>query len=148
MSAMQGRALLAVSALTRQRLLPCLAGMELEWAETAAQVCAAAAREHFDLFVVGSHFDESHTFDMVRKLNALQPGTRVVCVRGRAFPGLGPSTMHAFRAACEALGVSAVIDLFDFPVGETGTRAIRAIIEQTLAPDSRAGSAGAPAARA
>jgi len=141
MSALQGRILLAVSAHTRDRLLPCLAGCEFVWAQTVAEVRAAAV-EHFDMVVVGSHFDESHTFDILSLIREAAPAPRIVCVRGRPFPGaLGESTMNAFRAACEALGVSLVIDLLDYPEGPAGNEAIRALFEKQLA-----GAASPPAA--
>jgi hypothetical protein len=99
MSATQGRVLLAVSAQTRRRVLSAFAGYEVAWAQTEAEVRAALCTSHFDLAVVGSHFDESHTFDIVRGLRRADPALRIVCVRGRPFPGaLGRSTMKAFRA--------------------------------------------------
>jgi len=133
MSATQGRVLLAVSAQTRGRVLACLAGYEFAWARTEVEVRAALCTGHFDLAVVGSHFDESHTFDIVRELRHADPGLRIVCVRGRPFPGaLGHSTMKAFRTACEAEGVCAVIDLLDYPEDDASNRAIRALFERQL----------------
>jgi len=133
MSASQGRVLLAVSAQTRRRLLTAFAGYELAWARTEVEVRAALSTGRFDLAVVGSHFDESHTFDIVRELREADRGLRIVCVRGRPFPGaLGHSTMKAFRSACEAEGVCAVIDLLDYPDDDTSERAIRELFEQQL----------------
>jgi len=133
MSATQGRVLLAVSAQTRRRLLSAFAGYEVAWAQTEAEVRAALCTSHFDLAVVGSHFDESNTFDIVRGLRHADPALRIVCVRGRPFPGaLGHSTMKAFRTACEAEGVCAVIDLLDYPEDDAGKRAICALFEQQL----------------
>jgi hypothetical protein len=133
MSAMQGRVLVAVSAPTRERLVPCLTGHEVVWVETVGQVCAAAAHQHFDMAVIGTHFDESNAFGIIRHMKQADARIRILCVRGATFTGLGPSAMHAFRAACEALGVCRVIDLIDYPPGESGTRAIREIFEQELA---------------
>ena len=144
MSAMQGRFLLAVSAGTRERLLPCLTGCQIVWAQTAGEVRAAVARERFDVVVVGSHFDESHTFDILALIRAADPAAHIVCVRGRPFPGaLRESTMHAFRTACEALGVSLVVDLLDYPDDQAGNDAIRALFERDLA-----GAASPPPAAA
>jgi len=134
MPATQGRVLLAVSAETRRRLLPAFAGHEVVWARTVGEVRAAMSPPRFDLAVVGSHFDESHTFDMIHDLRQADPGLRIVCVRARPFPGaLGRSTMNAFRAACEAEGVCAVFDLLDYPENADGARAIRALFERELA---------------
>lgn len=142
MSATQGRILLAVSAHTRDRLLPCLPACETVWAQTAAEVRAAVAGRRFAMVVVGSHFDESHTFDILALLRTADPAPRIVCVRGRPFPGaLGESTMNAFRAACGALGVSLVIDLLNYPEEPAGNDAIRALFEKQLA-----GAASPPAA--
>ena len=134
MPAVQGRVLLAVSAQTRKRLLPCLSGYEIVWAQTVGEVRVAAAQQRFDLVIVGSHFDESHTFDIVRHVRDVYPGACIACVRGRPFPGaLGKSTLKAFRSACEALGVGVVVDLFDYPDSEAGSRAIGALFERQLA---------------
>jgi hypothetical protein len=133
MSASQGRVLLAVSAQTRRRLLTAFAGYDLVWAQTEAEVRAALCAGRYDLSVVGSHFDESHTFDIVRELRHADPGLRIVCVRGRPFPGaLGHSTMKAFRSACQAEGVCAVIDLLDYAEDDVSNGAIRAIFEREL----------------
>ena len=133
MSAIQGRVLLAVSARTRDRVLPCLAGCETVWAQTVGEVRAALARR-FDLVIVGSHFDESHTFDIVAQIQAADRPPPIVCVRGRPFPGaLGESTMQAFRAACGAVGVRLVIDLLDYADDPAGNRAIGALFERLLA---------------
>jgi len=139
MSAMRGGVLLAVSAQTRRRLLPAFAGHELAWAQTVGEARAASSARHFDLAVVGSHFDESHTFDIVRDLRRADPGLRIVCVRGRPFPGaLGRWTMNAFRSACEAEGVCAVVDLLDYPDDDAGNRAVGALFEQFSSPRAAA----------
>lgn len=133
MSSMQGRVLLAVSAQTRERLLSCFPGCAIVWAQTAEEVRAAAGRESFDMVVVGSHFDESHTFDILALIREAHPAPRIVCVRGRPFPGaLGRSTMQAFRAACEALGVDMVVDLLDYTDDEAGNLAIRTLFARRM----------------
>src|SRR6185436_12241616 len=119
MSANPGRVLLAVSPQTRIRLQIILEGYDATWATTFSEVRAAAEREEFDLVVVGSHFEESSTFEIVRYLRARCPRLRIACVRGAPFPAaLGRSTMKAFEAASEVLGAALVIDLFDYPVDE------------------------------
>jgi len=139
MSAMQGHVLLAVSAQTRRRLLPAFAGHGLAWAQTVGEARAALSAQRFDLAVVGSHFDESHTFEIVRDLRRADPELRIVCVRSKPFPGaLGRWTMNAFRSACEAEGVHAVVDLLDYPDDDAGNRAIGALFERLSSPRAAA----------
>jgi hypothetical protein len=133
MSPAQGHVLLALSAQTRDRVLACLAGCDTVWAQTFAEVRAAMDRRHFDLIVIGTHFEESSTFDILRHARERDPEARLVCVRGRPFPpALGRSTMRAFEAASEVLGAALVIDLFDYPDDEDGNRAIGALFERQL----------------
>jgi len=139
MSANPGRVLLAVSPQTRIRLQIILEGYDATWATTFSEVRAAAEREEFDLVVVGSHFEESSTFEIVRDLRRADPELRIVCVRSKPFPGaLGRWTMNAFRSACEAEGVHAVVDLLDYPDDDAGNRAIGALFERLSSPRAAA----------
>jgi len=138
MSATQGRVLLAVSAWTLTRMQVILAGRDTVWARTAGEVRAALDTGHFDLAVVGSHFDESHTFDIVRLVHERDASTPIMCVHGRPFPpALGDSTMKAFKVAAEVLGVAAVVDLLDYPDDEAGNRAVRAMLTCASASSSQ-----------
>jgi len=46
--------------------------------------------------------------------------------------------MNAFRTACEAEGVYAVVDLLDYPEDDAGNRAIGALFEQLSSPRAAA----------
>jgi hypothetical protein len=137
MPALQGRILLAVSAQALTRLQDILAGYDTRWARTIGEARAALEAGHFDLAIVGSHFDESHTFDIVGLVRERDANTRIVCVRGRPFrPALGRSTIKAFEAASEVLGASLVVDLLDYPDDEGGNRAVRALIDRQITSSS------------
>jgi hypothetical protein len=130
---MQGRLLLAVSARTLTRLQAVLAGCDVVWARTVGEVRAALGSGRFDLAIVGSHFDESHTFDIVRLVRERDANTCIVCVRARPFPpALGASTMKAFQVAAGVLGAAAVLDLLDYPDDDAGNRTVRELLERQM----------------
>jgi hypothetical protein len=138
MSATQGRVLLAVSARTLTRMQVILAGCDTVWARTAGEVHAALATGPFGLAIVGSHFDESHTLDIVRVLHEHDAHIRIFCVRAQPFPRpLERSTMKGLRAAAEVLGAAAVLDLLDYPDDEAGNRAVRAMLTRASASSSQ-----------
>lgn len=133
MSANPGRVLLAVSPQTRTRLQLILEGYDVTWATTFTDVRAAVERTEFDLVVVGSHFDASSTFEIVRYIRAQRPRLRIACVRGAPFPAaLGPATMKAFSTASEVLGAGLVVDLFDYPDDAVGNGRIRGLLEAQI----------------
>jgi hypothetical protein len=117
----------------RGRLAGALQGHQLVWVETADEVRAALAGQRFDLIVVGAHFQESNSFEVLEFLAVARPAARIVCLRA-VTPRrmLGKPAMRAFRAACEALGASLVLDLVDFPSDAAGNQAIRALLEREL----------------
>jgi hypothetical protein len=130
---MHSRILLAISARTLTRLQAILAGCDTVWARTVGEVSAALDTGHFDLAIVGSHFDESHTLDIVRLLHEQDSNTRIVCVRARPFPApLDRSTMKGLRAAAEVLGASAVLDLLDYPDDDAGNHTVRTLLERQI----------------
>ena len=130
---MRERVLLAVSAEAKPRLEAVLAGHELTHAESFAAVRVALAKQTFDLIVVGTHFEESSAFDVLRHIKESESQAHIACVRGVPFhAALGKPAMDAFRAACEALGVNVVLDLFDYPDDEAGNRRARTLLEQQM----------------
>jgi len=130
---MEADVLLAVPPGARVRLASALRGHRLAWAETVEAVRAALERQRFDLIVVGAHFEESKPFEVLEHLAAARPASHIVCLRAVAPRVLlGKPAMRAFRAACEALGASLVLDLLDFPDSAAGNAAIRALLEREL----------------
>ena len=143
---MEADVLLAVPPGARVRLARALGGHRLAWAETVDAVRPALARRRFDLVVVGAHFHESHAFEVLELVTATAPAPRIVCLRAVAPRAmLGKPAMRAFRAACEALGASLVLDLLDFPDNAAGNEAIRALLEREATLSRRAGGGAARA---
>ena len=128
MAARQVRVLVAVSPEARGRLAAVLRGYDVTWASDARD----AVQYPNDLIVLGSHFAESTALQMLEHIQAASPHARLVCVRGRPFPGLGAATMDAYRAACEALGAVRVIDLLAYPDDTVGNARVRALFDELL----------------
>ena len=128
MAARQVRVLVAVSPEARGRLAAVLRGYDVTWASDARD----AVQYPNDLIVLGSHFAESTALQMLERIKAASPHARLVCVRGRPFPGLGAATMDAYRAACEALGAVRVIDLLAYSDDAAGNARVRALFDALL----------------
>ena len=126
---MQDRVLLAVSPEVRRRLGAALATFDVTQAVSAAELRTALATQHFDLIVVGTHFEECKALEVIEEVRRAAPHARIVCVRGVPFMRVGKPAMDALRLACEALGAAQLVDLLDYPDDEAGNRAIRAVFE-------------------
>jgi hypothetical protein len=131
------RLLVAVAGAARRRLERILAGHDVTFAATLKEVRAAWQPARFDAVLVGTHFDESTTFEALREVLGGERPPPVICVRVLPFGhGLGESTMHAFRAACSELGVSLVLDLVEYREDPAGDREVRRILERTVSSPS------------
>ena len=131
------RLLVAVAGAARRRLERILAGHDVTFAATLKEVRAAWQPARFDAVLVGTHFDESTTFEALREVLGGERPPPVICVRVLPFGhGLGESTMHAFRAACSELGVSLVVDLFEYREDLAGDREVRGLLERTVSSPS------------
>jgi hypothetical protein len=131
------RLLVAVAGAARGRLERILAGHDVTFAVTLKEVRAAWQPARFDAVLVGTHFDESTTFEALREVLGGERPPPVICVRVLPFGhGLGESTMHAFRAACSELGVSLVLDLVEYREDPAGDREVRRILERTVSSPS------------
>ena len=131
------RLLVAVAGAARGRLERILAGHDVTFAVTLKEVRAAWQPARFDAVLVGTHFDESTTFEALREVLGGERPPPVICVRVLPFGhGLGESTMHAFRAACSELGVSLVLDLVEYREDPAGDREVRDLLERTVSSPS------------
>ena len=127
------RILVAVAGAARGRLERILAGHEVTFAATLKELCAAWQPARFDAVLVGTHFDESTTFEALREVLGRERPPPVICVRALPFGhGLGESTMHAFRAACHELGVRLVLDLVEYRDDPAGDREVQRLLERTV----------------
>jgi hypothetical protein len=128
----------AVAGAARGRLARILARHDVTFAATLQELRAAWQPARFDAILVGTHFDESTTFEALREVLGGHRPPAVICVRALPFGhGLGKSTMRAFRAACHELGVILVLDLLEYREDAAGDREVRRILESTVSPASR-----------
>jgi hypothetical protein len=137
--------LVAVSQSGRRRLASILEGSDIAFAASFGDVAAQLRQRNFDLVIVGTHFEQSTAFDVLRY--ALENAhCRVACVQAVPFShGLGKPTFDAFKSACTALGASLVLDLLEFPDNKTGNAQIRALVDEQIRaplPDAPAYDAG------
>ena|SRR5439155_10642966 len=93
--------LVAVAGAARGRLERILAGHHVTFAATLKEVRAAWQPARFDAVLVGTHFDESTTFEALREVLGGERPPAVICVRALPF-GHGPGRVHH---ACVSRGL-------------------------------------------
>lgn len=121
------------------RLKAVLAGHDLVFVETMFEAQAALAAESFDLAAIGTRFDESRMFELVRLIRAGEKtsGIGIVCFRGILFRRASDKVLvEGLFLGCEALG-AAFYDFISYPDDEEGNRAIREIFESHAVPRRR-----------
>lgn len=121
----------------RQRLARVLGDHHLWFADTLQEACAAVDARKFDLVLIGTRFDESRMFDLLRHLHAegKSGSTSIVCFRGMmSVPASDPAIVEGLSLACEVLGARAFYDFAIYPDDESGNAAIRRIIASYLPP--------------
>jgi hypothetical protein len=123
-----GSILVAVSEPAQARLGTILAGHDVAFAATCAEVSGLMAGRRFDLVILGTHFAESSVFDVLERVIG-QFHCPVVCVQAVPFShGLGKSSFDAFRSACMALGAHLVLNLVE--LADDGE--VRALLEAQI----------------
>lgn len=125
---MSKRILVADRPESDQRLAAILAGHELVFARSLPEALRALRERHFDLVLVGVHFDESRMFDLMREMTE---GTQVVCVRSQQFQSHA-ITLEGLEIAAKALGCTLFLDLTWYAEDETGNGAVRKLLEALL----------------
>ena len=110
-----------------------LAGWDITVAASLAEFSHASRCSHFDLVIVGCHFDGSRALDAVRTAMTKVPRVPLACVLAAPFSSaLGEGTVAAFHAAAEELGVDCFIDVLQLPDDEAGNARVRAMLERLL----------------
>jgi hypothetical protein len=112
-----------------------LGGQDLSFADTLRDAHAALDAQRFDLILIGTRFDESRMFDLLRELpSAKNPSkTPIVCFRGMmSVPASDPAIVEGLSLACGLLGARAFYDFARYPNDESGDAAIRRIIDAYL----------------
>ena len=129
------RVVAAVSPDVQRRIRTILAGCELHFVQTGAQLLPALEAKRCDMLIVGSHFDESTAVAALEQVLARGESFPVVCIRGMPFAlRLGQPTIEALRIASSELGAQHFIDLLQYPDDENGNTRVRAMLERLL-PD-------------
>jgi DNA-binding NtrC family response regulator len=112
------------------RIFAILPGHELSFASTLSDAKEAIGTQHFNMIMIGVHFDESNMFDLLHHVRADDKHGQVpvVCFRGIEREDAKSKNLEAnCETACTAMGAS-YFDLTAFADDERGNAAVRQII--------------------
>ena len=131
------RILAAANPEGHRRLAAILAGHDVVFVQAMDEAQRVLASRPFDLILIGTRFDESRMFELVRHAKSAQKsaGTPVVCFRG--ILGRHPKetvVVEGLVLGCQALGAASFHDFIDYPDDPAGNRAIREIFESYARP--------------
>ena len=124
------RILLAVNPEGNRRLASIFAGHDVVFVRTMDEAQAMLHTRPFDLILIGSRFDESRMFELLRHAVENAADTPIVCFRG--ILGRHPKetvVVEGLQLGCQALGAASFHDFVDYPDDPAGNRAIREIFE-------------------
>jgi hypothetical protein len=136
---MKARILLASVQQTHRRFRAILPEHELSCVSSFTDAKGALEADGFNLIIVGTHFDESKVFDLLRavKADAKYARVPVICFRGVKFAATqDKSLLHIVEVACNEMGAAHFFDLVAFSDDAPGNAAVRRIINRVL--ESRA----------
>lgn len=131
----RARILVACAERAYRRLLLILVDQELTYARNFTDAEAALKADGFDLIMIGSRFDESRMFDLLRYLKAdpKYSAIPVICFRGIRFAAReDESLLRIVEMACKEIGANCFLDLAAFPHDKAGDDAVRNIINRLL----------------
>jgi CheY-like chemotaxis protein len=129
---MKLRILAAINPEGHQRLAAILAGHDVVFVQAMDDAQAVLASRPFDLILIGTRFDESRMFELVRHIKSVEKtaGTPVVCFRGvLARHPKETVVVEGLVLGCQALGAASFHDFIDYPDDVAGNKAIREIFE-------------------
>ena len=116
------------------RLFAILPGHELSFVRTLSEAQVALERDHFNMVMIGVHFDESRMFELLRYVRADKryASVPVVCFRGGASEDAKSMDVEAkCEAACKAMD-TAYFDLTSFADDSQGNAAVRKLVYDML----------------
>jgi hypothetical protein len=134
----KARILLASVEAAHIRLAAILAGHELTFVTTLTDAQAALDTHNFDLVMIGTQFDESKVFDLLRcvRANGKYSGVPVICFRGVKFAAAeGKFMLRTIEMACREMGASCFFDLPAFVNDKLGNAKVRSIIRRVVERD-------------
>lgn len=130
---MNAKILIAAFPGARTRIEKVLKGHELVFADTMAEAIARLDRERFDMVLIGTQFDESRMFDLLRYLQSAAKrhnSTSIVCFRGMiSVPASETAVVEGLSLGCRLLGASGFYDFAGYPKDEEGNATVRRILE-------------------
>ena len=129
---MKLRILVAANPEGHPRVAAILSGHELTFVETMDEAHSVLAARAFDLVLIGTRFDESRMFELVRYVKSVEKlaGTPVVCYRGiLARHPKETVVVEGLVLGCQALGAASFHDFIDYRDDAAGNKAIREIFE-------------------
>ena len=131
---MPKRILVADTPESDRRLNEILVGHEVSFVRTLGEAQRVLGQEHFDLILVGVHFDDSRMFDLVRHVRAGgQSEPPVACVRTHRF--VSPSlSIEGLEIAARALSCNLFLDLTKHPDDAGGNAEVRKLLDGLLTP--------------
>jgi hypothetical protein len=132
---MKTRVLVAAVQQAHRRLIAILPGHELSFVSTFTDADAALKADGFNLLMVGTQFDESRVFDLLRSLKADANYSRipVICFRGIKFAATyDKSLLQIVETACKEMGAAHVFDLVAFPDDARGNAHVRSVTNRVL----------------
>jgi hypothetical protein len=132
---MKTRVLVASVQQAHSRLIAILAGHELTFVSTFTDADAALKADGFNLIMIGTHFDESRFFDLLRSVKADAKYSRVpvICFRGIKFAETyDKSLLQIVELACKEMGAAHFFDLVAFADDAEGNAAVGSVINRVL----------------
>lgn len=133
---MKAKVLVAAFPGARNRIASILNGHEIVFANTMGEATAALSDTRYDLILIGTKFDESRMFDLLRYLHEARkprPHARIVCFRGMmAVPASDKAMVEGVSLSCSVLGASGFYDFAEYANDSAGNAAVRRIFDSHL----------------
>ena len=124
--------LVAVSDNGRERIAKVLRGRPLEFVATCAEAKKRLHAATYELVVIGAHFDESSSLQLLQEVLELRPAGPIICVRVTSTNLGRQQSFDAFRTACSALGAAEALDLLAFPDDEAGNARVSRMLDRLI----------------
>jgi hypothetical protein len=115
------------------RLLPLISPYQVTFVKTLADAKSELKANRFNLIIIGTHFDDSKVFDLLRyvKENVNCTGVPVICFRGVKFGHAeDKSLVRIIEMACKEMGADWFFDLVGFENKRAEEDALRKVLNR------------------
>lgn len=129
------RILLACAEKAYTRLYAILSDHEITFVSTLADAEATLKGDDFNLIMIGTRFDGSRIFDLLRsvKRDARHSGLPVICFRGiKLTETKDKSLLRTVEMACKEMGANSFFDLLAFADDRLGNAGVRSIVNHLI----------------